>query len=85
LRLVIDSLPGLVFYVDRDLRYRFADRAASEWFQRPLSDFEWREIVEVMGRSALEQVREYAELALCGENVVIERHRRFPIGSAICM
>ena len=28
LRLVIDGLPGMVFYVDRDQRYRFANRAA---------------------------------------------------------
>jgi PAS fold len=65
MRLVIDSLPGVVFYVDR---------AASQWFQRPPSDFEGREIAEVMGRSAFEQVREYAELALSGEDVVFECH-----------
>jgi PAS domain S-box-containing protein len=78
LRLVIDGLPGMVLYIDRDYRYRFANRAAGEWFQRPPSDFDGREISEVLGESTFEDVRESVVRALGGEEVVDERHIRYP-------
>ena len=52
LRLVIDGLPGMVFYVDRDRRYRFANRAAQEWFVRPARDFDGLKMSEALGAAA---------------------------------
>jgi len=74
LRLVIDGVPGMVVYVDRDRRYRFANRVAGEWFQCPPSDFEGREMSELLGERAFEGVRESMARALAGEERVIERH-----------
>ena len=74
LRLVIDALPGLVFYVDSEHRYRFANRAASDWFQRPLSDFEGQKVEEVLGEARFEGVRDYVDRALSGEEVVFDSH-----------
>jgi PAS domain S-box-containing protein len=78
LRLVIDGVPGMVLYVDRDGRYRFANRAAGEWFQCPPSDFDGREMSEVLGESTFEGVRKGVARALAGEEVVVERHTRYP-------
>jgi len=39
LRLVIDGVPGMVLYVNRDRRYRFANRVAGDWFQRKAIGF----------------------------------------------
>ena len=39
LRLVIDGMPGLIAYVDRDFRYRFTNRRYSEWFRPPFLGF----------------------------------------------
>ena len=56
LRLVIDALPGLVVYIDRDYRYRFANRTYGEWFQRPPLDFEGQRVAEVLGEAGFERV-----------------------------
>jgi PAS domain S-box-containing protein len=77
LRLVIDALPGAVLYIDRDYRYRFANRAYGEWLQRPPSDFEGHEIKEVLGEAAFECVRERVERALAGEQVEFEGRKPY--------
>jgi PAS domain S-box-containing protein len=77
LRLVIDAIPGLVVYVDSDHRYRFANRAYGEWFQRPASDFEGREVAEVLGDASFEAVRKSMDRALAGEEVDFESHIRY--------
>jgi PAS domain S-box-containing protein len=78
LRLVIDALPGMVVYVDRDYQYRFANRAYAESFQRPASDFEGREVIEILGHDSFERVREPIERALAGEQVVFDSHIPYP-------
>ena len=74
LRLVIDALPGAVLYVDRDYRYRFANRAFGEWLQRPPLDFEGQEIKDVLSDAGFERVRERVDRALAGERVEFEDH-----------
>ena len=78
LRLVIDALPGLVLYVDRDYRYRLANRTAAEWYQRPPSDIVGHEIEEVLGEAGAKVVRERVDRALAGETVVFNGSIRYP-------
>jgi PAS domain S-box-containing protein len=78
LRLVIDGLPGMVFYVDRDRRYRFANRAAGEWFARPPRDFEGRKISELLGEATFQSVRERLDRALAGEEVEADFRHSYP-------
>src|SRR5262249_49753565 len=78
LRLVIDALPGLVFYLDHDHRYRLANRTAAEWFQRPPSDIIGHEATEVFGEPDAKAVRERADRTLAGETVVFEGPVRYP-------
>jgi PAS domain S-box-containing protein len=77
LRLVIDALPGLVVYVDREYRYRFANRAFGDWFQRPAWDFEGKDLVETLGEAGFQQLREAVDRALAGEQVEFESHLRY--------
>ena len=77
LRMVIDALPGLVVYIDRDYRYRFANRAYGEWFQRPARDFEGQEMTETLGKAGFEAVRDGVDRALAGEQVEFESHIRY--------
>jgi PAS domain S-box-containing protein len=70
---VIDGLPGLASYVDRDFRFRFTNRGYAEWFGRPITDFQNRTIAEVLGEDWFEQIREYMERVLRGESVSFER------------
>ena len=72
LRLVMDTLPGLIAYVDHDLRYRFANARHSEWFGRPRSDFAGHTVLEVLGEELFSFTRPYLERALAGEKVIYE-------------
>ena len=78
LRLVIDSMPGLIAYVDRDFRYRFTNRRYNDWFLRPASDFDGKTIAEAMGEEGFRMIREHAERALRGETVTFECTFNYP-------
>ena len=78
LRLVIDSMPGLIAYVDGDFRYRFTNRRYNDWFLRPASDFDGKTIAEAMGEEGFRMIREHAERALRGETVTFECTFNYP-------
>jgi two-component system cell cycle sensor histidine kinase/response regulator CckA len=78
LRLVMDGMPGLIAYVDRDFRYRFTNRRYTEWFLRPPSDFDGRTIAEAMGEEGFLMIRGHAERALRGETVTFECTFNYP-------
>ncbi len=78
LQTVTDSLPALVGYVGRDLRYRFANRAYEEWFGVRPADVIGRSISEVLGEDDFRFRQERIEAVLSGEAVTFEaptRHR----------
>jgi PAS domain S-box-containing protein len=72
LRVSIDSLPGLVAYIDREFRYRFANERYSERFGRHGQEFTGLTIAEAFGEQSFALIRPYAERALRGETVVYE-------------
>ena len=69
LRLVTDSLPVLVSYVDRDGCYRFNNKAYEDWFGQAREAVAGRHVRDVLGEEAYEGVRPYIEAALAGETV----------------
>lgn len=73
LRLVTDAIPMLVSFVDSDHRYRFVNRAYSEWFARRREDVTGKHLSEVLGEAAYESVLPEIEKALSGEEVTFER------------
>ena len=66
LRLVTDSLPVLICYIDRDQRYQFNNRAYEEWFGRKAEEYKAKRIREVLG-PGYEAARPHVEAALQGE------------------
>ena len=79
LRLVTDSLPIFITYVDKNLRLQYVNETGKEWYK--LHD------VEVIGRSLSELMTDdfkvmspYAEAALRGEVVHFERVAPYPDG-----
>jgi PAS domain S-box-containing protein len=72
LQTVTDTLPALVSYIDRDLRYRFANRSYVEWFGKGPGQVVGKSLREVLGDSIFEQRRPYIEAALRGEEVRFE-------------
>lgn len=74
LLLVMNTLPGLIAYVDRDLRYRFANARHAEWFGVSGENFVGRTVREVLGAELFGLIKPHLERALAGEKVVYE-HR----------
>jgi PAS domain S-box-containing protein len=72
LRLITDSIPALVSYIDRDERYRFVNRQYSEWFGRESDEFIGRSMAEILGMRAWDRIRPHIESVLKGETVSFE-------------
>jgi PAS domain S-box-containing protein len=68
-RLITDSVPALIGYVDRDGRYRFANAAYREWLGVAPEQVVGRTIADLLGPEAFEHRRPYVERALGGERV----------------
>ena len=69
-RRLIDSIPALVAWVGADERYRFVNRAYSEWFgDRHVLG---RTIREVIGEAAYARVGPFIRRALAGETLSFE-------------
>lgn len=72
LRLITDTLPVLISFVDSEQRYRFNNRAYQEWFGHSAAEVYGKHLWDVMGEPAYEVVRPYVERVLAGEQVTYE-------------
>lgn len=72
LRLITDTLPVLISFVDSEQRYRFNNRAYQEWFGHPAAEVYGKHLWEVLGESAYQVVRPYVEQVLAGKQVTFE-------------
>ncbi|MBE9168092.1 PAS domain-containing protein [Pleurocapsales cyanobacterium LEGE 06147] len=72
LRLVTDTVPALISFVDSDQRYRFNNRKYEEWFGRPATEIYGQSLREVLGEAAYEEIRPYVERVLAGQQVTFE-------------
>jgi PAS domain S-box-containing protein len=83
LQLIIDSIPALIAYVDRDDIYRFANKGYAEWFGLTKDSITGRNIVDVFGRETFEQIRPHLERARKGEQVSYEYARQLADGRIV--
>ncbi len=67
LQRAIDAVPVLVSFVNRDLRYEFANRAYTEMLGIPSSDLIGMSVQEVLDAETLTQCMPYIKAALAGE------------------
>ncbi|MGB2698018.1 MAG: PAS domain S-box protein, partial [Candidatus Zixiibacteriota bacterium] len=72
LRLLTDSLPVLISYVDSDQRYRFNNKGYEDWFGYSPEEARGKHIKEVLGKSAYQKIRGYVKKALSGQKVTFE-------------
>ncbi|HNT44469.1 MAG TPA: PAS domain S-box protein, partial [Syntrophorhabdaceae bacterium] len=73
LRLMADSLPLSIVYIDRDFRYRFVNKTYESWYGRTRDDIYGRGVEEVLGPHEWSLLREYVERSLKGQTVVFEQ------------
>ncbi|UOQ69718.1 PAS domain-containing protein [Hymenobacter volaticus] len=80
LRLITDALPVLIGYIDREEKYRFANRAYEPWFHLRAEELLGRPIREVAGPQAYPTIQPYIARALAGEPVEFEVEMPFRPG-----
>ncbi|MFO1431639.1 MAG: PAS domain S-box protein [Candidatus Competibacteraceae bacterium] len=72
LRLIMDTLPALISYVDRNGCYRLNNRAYESWFGHRRDEVTGRHVSEVLGDAAWEVIEPRLEQALAGHTVSYE-------------
>ena len=72
MRLVANSVPALISYVDREQRYRFSNLTYDEWFGIAHENMHGRTVAEVFGEDAYQRMRGNFERVLAGEQVQFE-------------
>jgi PAS domain S-box-containing protein len=80
LRLVADAMPVLIAFIDRDLHYRFANKAYEVWFERPVAEVIGKRVPEVFGPEVWNSRHLLIERALQGEHIVFEANWPFSDG-----
>ncbi|NIP72959.1 MAG: PAS domain S-box protein [Gammaproteobacteria bacterium] len=82
LRLITDTLPVLIAYVDASRRFRFSNKAFEEWFGYSPQEINGRHERDVVGAKAYEVILPYIERALAGERQEFEANVPYERGGA---
>lgn len=80
LRLITDSLPVLISYIDAELRYQFVSLGYERWFGVARSEVEGKPIRDVVGEAAFALVEPHLRRALAGEEVTYRAHMEYRLG-----
>ncbi|MFB3885675.1 MAG: PAS domain S-box protein [Thermodesulfobacteriota bacterium] len=80
LRLVMNTVPALISYMDPEFRYRRANEGYKRWFGLAPQDMEGRHVRGVLGEASWQLVRPRLEQAMAGETVRYEEHMPYRAG-----
>ncbi len=80
LRMVTDNMPLLIAYVDRHLRYRFTNKAYSDWFRMEPDQLLGASVQDFIGAEMFASFKPYIDAALAGERVTFEHVIVLPTG-----
>lgn len=72
LRMITESLPVLISYVDRDLKHRFVNKAYTRWFNKGKDEIIGRTARELFGMKNYNHLSKFINKALSGEEVKCE-------------
>ncbi|HQU80524.1 MAG TPA: PAS-domain containing protein [Azonexus sp.] len=72
LRLINDTIPILIGYVNQNEIYQYANKGYSDWFGVPEGSVTGNAIPEVIGREVYAQIRDPVRKALSGQQVTYE-------------
>lgn len=81
LRLITDTAPALISYIDDTYHYRLANRTYELWFGLARNQVVGRHVQDVLGAEAWEHVRPRMERALSGEAVSYEEELPYQSGA----
>jgi two-component system CheB/CheR fusion protein len=74
LRILMNAVPALISYVDRDCRYALVNQTYQRWLGLEPQHIKGRAVSEVLGPAAWERVRPRMRRALAGQVVEYEDH-----------
>jgi PAS domain S-box-containing protein len=77
LKLVTDTVPTAIAYLDRDCRFRFANSLCCAWFSKSENELIGRRIRDLVGDEIFERVKPEFEAALSGQQCRFERESFF--------
>ena len=77
---ILDSLPGLVGYVDLDLRIVYANKLIETWYQRPLSELLGMQLNTLFSNEHYKTVETLLQSVLSGKEVDEQREIYYPDG-----
>lgn len=72
LRTITNSIPVLIAYLDKDLKYHFCNNAYEQWHDLENDQALGRDVFSVMGPSLTAQIKENLAKALDGEQITFE-------------
>jgi len=82
LRLVMDTVPALMSYIDAGFHYRRVNQGYQRWFGLAPQELEGRHVREALGEDAWEIARPWLERAMAGETVVYEEEMPYRTGGS---
>jgi PAS domain S-box-containing protein len=77
-RLVADSVPAVIGYVDNDQRYRYVNKIFGKWFGLEAAEVMGRRVDEVLGKELYEPLQRDIGAALSGTPVSRDMTRHLP-------
>jgi two-component system sensor kinase FixL len=77
---IMDSLPGLVGYVDLDLKIVYANRLIETWYQQPRSELVGMQLKTLFTEEHYKAVEALLQRVLSGEEINDERDISYPDG-----
>ena len=80
LRVITDSLPVLITYIDADERYRFVNRTAAEWLDRPAEEIIGRPVNQIHAASEYDKFRPRIQAVLSGDGMTFDVIIAYPDG-----
>ncbi len=83
LRLITESLPLLISYIDNNMHYQFVNNGYEKLFELDRSQIVGKHITEIIGQTAFETVRPDIEAALSGQTVRYERPMPYSTGTRL--
>jgi PAS domain S-box-containing protein len=78
---ILDRLPGMVAYFDRDLTYRYNNRLYELRTKRSKAELIGVALRDILGAEGFAQLLPHVQRALAGETVRLRRQARHPDGS----
>ncbi len=80
LRVITDSIPGCISYIDARQRYRFVNQTYEDWFHTHRDNILGRTVEEVIGPEFYAIDRHHIEAVLRGETITYETELPYRVG-----